>query len=151
MRMSSNVLGAPHGKNSQTSVHNAESGSLPRSVSVPDVEPNSFMKVVRLMTDRAMTIRTHRSAVMKQLGFGPEVMKQTKVCPECGATANADEVECIRCGTALPRETLFDLYKSRHQFCAQCGTVVASTSSYCPECGARLKRQLDRIARREVV
>ena len=103
------------------------------------------------MTDRAKALRTVRSTAMKQLGFGPEVMKQTKVCPICGTTADADELECFRCGADLPQETLFDLYKSRHQCCARCGTVVASTSAYCPECGARLKRQADRIARREVV
>ena len=103
------------------------------------------------MTDRARELRSVRSAAMKQLGFGPEVMKQTKVCPICGTTADADELECFRCGADLPRETLFDLYKSRHQYCTHCGTVVASTSAYCPECGARLKRQADRIARREVV
>ena len=103
------------------------------------------------MTDRAKYLRDARSTVMKQLGFGPEVMKQTKVCPNCGTTADADEAECFQCGADLPRETLFDLYKSRHQYCAHCGTVVASTSAYCPECGARLKRQPDRTARREVV
>ena len=103
------------------------------------------------MTVRAKALRTVRSTAMKQLGFGPEVMKQTKVCPICGATADADELEYFRCGADLPRETLFDLYKSRHQYCAQCGTVVASTSAYCPECGARLKRQPAGITRREVV
>lgn len=92
-----------------------------------------------------------RKANMKRYGFGPEVMKQTKVCPLCGTTADADESECFRCGADLPGETLFDLYKSRHQCCAQCGTVVASTSAYCPECGARLKRHPDHIPRREVV
>ena len=103
------------------------------------------------MTDRAKSLRTVRSAAMKQFGFGPEVMKQTKVCPNCGTTADADELECFHCGADLPTETLFDLYKSRHQCCAQCGTVVSNTSAYCPECGARLKRHPDRIPRREVV
>ena len=51
-----------------------------------------------------------RKANMKRFGFGPEVMKQTKVCPACGATADADESECFRCGADLPGETLFDLY-----------------------------------------
>ena len=102
------------------------------------------------MTDRAKALRTVRSTAMKQLGFGPEVMKQTQGCPICGTTADADELECFRCGADLPRETLFDLYKSRHQYCTHCGTVVASTSAYCPECGARLKRQPSAIARREV-
>lgn len=87
---------------------------------------------------------------MKQLGFGPEVMKQTKVCPACGATADADESECFRCGADLPLKTLFDLYKSQHQFCTCCGTVVSNASAYCPECGAQLKRRQPRFLRREV-
>ena len=53
------------------------------------------------MTDRMKELRTTRSAAMKQLGFGPEVMKQTKVCPICGVTADADEAECIRCGRCI--------------------------------------------------
>ena len=81
-----------------------------------------------------------RKANMKRFGFGPEVMKQTKVCPVCGATADADEQECFHCGAELPCETLFDLYKSQHQYCAQCGTVVADHSVFCPECGMKLRR-----------
>ena len=101
------------------------------------------------MTDRIKELRTSRSAVMKQLGFGPEVMKRTKVCLICGTCADADESECFCCGADLPRETLFDLYKSQHQYCAHCGTVVSNTSAYCPECGTQLKRQ-PRVSRREV-
>ena len=103
------------------------------------------------MTDRARELRSVRSAAMKQLGFGPEVMKQTKVCPVCGVTAGADEAECIRCGATLPEETLFDLYKRQHQYCAACGTVVADRSVFCPECGARLMRRSPQPLRREVV
>lgn len=103
------------------------------------------------MTDRMKELRTTRSAAMKQLGFGPEVMKQTKVCPACGATADADESECFRCGADMPGETLFDLYKSRHQYCDHCGTVVADRSVFCPECGTRLMRRSPQPLRREVV
>lgn len=90
------------------------------------------------MTDKAQALRSVRSAAMKELGFGPEVMKQTKVCPVCGVTAGANETKCIQCGAALPNETLFILYKSRHRYCDICDTVVASTSVYCPECGTQL-------------
>ena len=100
------------------------------------------------MRDRATARRDVRSTAMKQLGFGPEVMKRTKVCSVCGVTADADGAACVHCGAPLPRETLFDLYKSRHLYCAQCGTVVASTSIYCPECGARLKQQASGILRK---
>lgn len=103
------------------------------------------------MTDRAKELRSVRSVAMKQLGFGPEVMKQTKVCPVCGVTAGAAAAECIRCGATLPEETLFDLYKRQHQYCDKCGTVVSSTSAYCPECGASLKGRQPRFLRREVI
>ena len=103
------------------------------------------MKVVRTMTDSVLALR---KANMKRYGFGPEVMKQTKVCPLCGTTADADESECFRCGADLPGETLFDLYKSRHQYCDHCGTVVSNTSTFCPECGTQLKRRQPRFLRR---
>ena len=98
------------------------------------------------MTDSVLALR---KANMKRFGFGPEVMKQTKVCPVCGATADADEVECFHCGAELPRETLFDLYKSQHQYCAHCGTVAADRSVFCPECGMR-RRHTIRPLRKEV-
>lgn len=103
------------------------------------------------MTDRVKELRSVRSVAMKQLGFGPEVMKQTKVCPVCGVTAGAAAAECIRCGATLPEETLFDLYKRQHQYCDKCGTVVSSTSAYCPECGASLKGRQPRFLRMEVI
>ena len=103
------------------------------------------------MTDRARNLRAVRSTAMKQLGFGPEVMKQTKVCPVCGTTAGADEAECFRCGADLPRETLFDLYRSLHQSCPQCGTVAARTSAYCPDCGAQLKQQTSGFLQAEAI
>jgi rRNA maturation endonuclease Nob1 len=87
---------------------------------------------------------------LEQYGFGPNVMKKTKVCLVCGATADANESECFRCGADLPGETLFDLYKSWHQYCDHCGTVVSNTSAYCPECGTQLKRRQPRFLRREV-
>ena len=105
------------------------------------------MKVVRTMTSSVLALR---KANMKRYGFGPEVMKQTKVCPLCGSTADADESECFCCGADLPGETLFDLYKSRHQYCDHCGTVVSNTSTFCPECGTQLKRRQPRFLRREV-
>ena len=93
------------------------------------------------MTDRAKALRTVRSTAMKQLGFGPEVMKQTKVCPICGTTADADELECFRCGADLPRETLFDLYKKNHLFCTYCETVPPDSARFCPRCGRPLHKK----------
>ena len=99
------------------------------------------------MTDRIQALRLEG---MKRFGFGPDVMKQTKVCRVCGGTADAAQRYCSDCGAELPRETLFDLYKSHHLYCTKCGTVVASTSAFCPECGTRLARRTPRPLRREV-
>ena len=38
------------------------------------------------MTDRIQALRLEG---MKRFGFGPDVMKQTKVCRVCGGTADA--------------------------------------------------------------
>ena len=93
------------------------------------------------MTDRIQALRLEG---MKRFGFGPDVMKQTKVCRVCGGTADAAQRYCSDCGAELPRETLFDLYKARHLYCPACDTVVASTVVFCPECGKRLRPRLFR-------
>ena len=77
---------------------------------------------------------------MRQFGFGPDVMKKNKVCCNCGKTCGAGKKYCDQCGTVLPRETLFDLYKSHHLYCPACDTVVVSTSQYCLQCGKSLRR-----------
>ena len=80
-----------------------------------------------------------------RFGFGPEVMKQRKVCRVCRITCEAREFICSECGATLPRETLFELYKSYHLYCLCCGTIVSSRAQYCPECGMSLrKRQMIR-------
>lgn len=92
--------------------------------------------------------QTTRLEGMKRFGFGPEVMKQQRVCRLCGFTCRADESHCRGCGAVLPRETLFDLYKARHLYCPACSTVVANTTRFCPECGKRLQaRQIPRANR----
>ncbi len=79
---------------------------------------------------------------MKRFGFGPIIMKQIKVCRICGGSCAATEQYCTECGAILPKETLFDLYKSQHLYCPACDTVVADTSLYCPECGKKLRQQI---------
>ena len=85
------------------------------------------------------TMRLNNLALMRQLGFGPEVMKETRVCRICGCSCTVREKYCRDCGAVLPRETLFDLYKARHLYCPACDTVVASTTIFRPECGKRLR------------
>ena len=72
---------------------------------------------------------------LEQFGFGPNVMKKTKVCPNCGQLASARSVRCPQCGTRLPFATLFDRYKRRHPCCPHCGTILTADTKYCPHCG----------------
>lgn len=78
---------------------------------------------------------------MKHFGFGPDVMKETKVCRVCGQTGSSKERYCSKCGTVLPKETLFDLYKTYHLYCPVCDTVVSKEALFCPECGKKLRQQ----------
>jgi len=72
---------------------------------------------------------------LEQYGFGPNVMKKTKVCPDCGQLARARSMICSRCGARLPFATLFDSYKRRHPCCPQCSTILTADTKYCPHCG----------------
>ena len=42
---------------------------------------------------------------MAVFGFGPLVMKSTKICTYCGLMINAREKTCPECKRKLPRET----------------------------------------------
>lgn len=75
---------------------------------------------------------------MLRYGFGPEVMKQIKICGSCGTQNAAYERKCRECRTKLPRNTLFDLYREMHQSCPICKTVIPDHTGYCPVCGKKL-------------
>lgn len=79
-----------------------------------------------------------RRESMAHYGFGPEAMKNTKVCLRCGASAPASARLCGECGARLPRETLFDLYKEAHPYCGKCNTVVSDSAQFCPRCGEKI-------------
>jgi len=76
---------------------------------------------------------------LEQFGFGPNVMKKTKVCTKCGQIAKTGTILCRTCGAFLPRETLYDRYKRRHTCCIWCGTVLTDDAKYCPQCGKKTK------------
>ena len=82
---------------------------------------------------------------MADFGFGPIVMKKTKVCVNCGQMAKRRGKVCPVCGMKLPRETLFDRYKRQHISCAKCSTVLASDSRYCPHCGKAVLKANQKI------
>ena len=79
-----------------------------------------------------------RQVTLLEYGFGPETMRRRKICPECGRANCAREARCTECGAALPEQTLYDFYRSRHRCCPGCGVAVTSVAVYCPECGTRL-------------
>lgn len=84
------------------------------------------------------TSRT-RAEGMRRYGFGPDAMRQIKVCDKCGAANDSFLHRCDECGAKLPRDTLFDLYKRNHPYCPICGTVAADHARFCPTCGAEIK------------
>lgn len=86
-----------------------------------------------------MTTDEMRSHTMKQYGFGYEVMKEIRVCEECGKPTSAKTLLCQNCGAILPRKTMFDLYRMRHCSCKKCGTILSDTMKYCPRCGKKNK------------
>ena len=81
---------------------------------------------------------------MIRYGFGPEVMKRTKVCIRCGQKGDADRQFCVGCGERLPDTTLYDFYRGIHSYCPICDTVVTQTTQFCPKCGTKIKKQEER-------
>lgn len=77
----------------------------------------------------------NKFSTLEGFGFGPNVMKKMKVCPECGRMVGVKIKICPECGEELSDETLFDRYKRQHMCCLSCDTVLASDSQYCPNCG----------------
>lgn len=75
---------------------------------------------------------------MDYYGFGPNAMKKTKVCIECGHPSPSDQQFCTECGHRLPNKTLYDIYKERHKCCPACDTVLADEMEYCPQCGTKI-------------
>lgn len=59
-------------------------------------------------------IQKARLKNLEHFGFGPNVMKKTKICSQCGRVAKANSSYCSKCGERLPPETLFDCYKKQH-------------------------------------
>ena len=79
---------------------------------------------------------------MEDFGYGPNVMKKTKVCPKCGKMVNTRFRSCPDCGEQLSSETLFDHYKRQHACCSECDTVLTDDSKFCPHCGKSVFKNL---------
>jgi len=79
-----------------------------------------------------------RYRTLEEFGFGPNVMKKTKVCTNCGRMVRGKAGSCPDCKAKLSGETLYDRYKQQHTCCPDCDTVLSPGSRYCPECGKSL-------------
>jgi len=88
--------------------------------------------------DRILELEKLRQVTMERYGFGTNIMRNIRICAECGLPSAAKERNCRSCGGKLPRETLFQQYRKRHCFCFRCDTVVADNVRFCPECGTRI-------------
>lgn len=87
-----------------------------------------------------------QAAKMKQLeryGFGPNVMRRTKLCPVCGTLVTNGAAQCPGCRNELPKLTLFEWYAGQHNTCAYCRTLLSSDTQYCPHCGRRIRKADD--------
>lgn len=87
-----------------------------------------------------MTQKT-RLKNLEDFGYGPNVMRNTKVCAKCGQVIKASASFCPDCGERLSSETLFDRYKRQHKCCPECDTVLSPDSLYCPNCGKQIVQE----------
>lgn len=72
---------------------------------------------------------------LEQFGFGPRIMRRTKLCPCCSSLVTDAGRTCPSCGSALANLTLLRWYEQQHLRCPSCGTVLREDSCYCPHCG----------------
>lgn len=85
-----------------------------------------------------------RKEVLEHFGFGTQKMKSFKICPCCGNAQNAKNRFCETCRARLPRETVFDIYKSKRRCCGNCGNVLPDDAEYCPMCGKKQNNKKER-------
>ncbi len=80
---------------------------------------------------------------LEQFGFGPNVMRKTRLCPACGTLVTDGTGQCPRCRKELPELTLFAWYAGQHSTCAYCQTLLSPDCQYCPHCGRRVRTEKD--------
>ena len=81
-----------------------------------------------------------RFKILENFGFGPNVMKKSKVCVRCGQLVKTRSAVCPECGEKLPRETLLKRNKKQHICCPDCDTVLTPDSKYCSNCGKNIQK-----------
>lgn len=82
-----------------------------------------------------------RQESMEHFGFGIPSMKKARICNHCGKVASAKQAYCNSCGSKLPKETVYEQYRSMHRSCQNCGTVLTRSYGYCPQCGTKQSEQ----------
>ena len=82
---------------------------------------------------------------LEDFGFGPNVMKKTKICLKCGHITDSVSKKCPSCGEEMPDKTLYDKYKEIHICCPVCDKVLREGSLYCQYCGKELERKIVNI------
>ena len=62
----------------------------------------------------------------------------SRICPNCGATLQDDELFCCECGTKYeePAPPEPEPEPDTGGFCAKCGTQLRPGAAFCPKCGA---------------
>lgn len=79
----------------------------------------------------------NREESMEYYGFGIKAMEKFKVCSGCWALSPASDRFCKECGSCLPAENLYSLYRKSHRCCTKCETIIADTALFCPQCGEK--------------
>lgn len=74
-------------------------------------------------------------------GFGTEMMRIVTICRNCGSLELTAMLRCSKCGSVLPKKSLYAQYKEQHQNCERCGTVLSDRMVYCPHCGTAVKKR----------
>lgn len=75
---------------------------------------------------------------LSRFGFGPEIMRKTKLCPQCRCLVTDGKKICPNCAERLPDLTLFAWYEQQHEICTHCRTLLSPDAQYCPHCGRRV-------------
>jgi len=60
--------------------------------------------------------------------------QQSVKCDHCGASAQAHEHFCAKCGSPI-----------NHESCPQCGRIIRKGDQFCPSCGSRLEARVEAV------
>lgn len=89
----------------------------------------------------ANTVATARDEAPtdKCVKCGSKIAKNTKFCPECGASQN---IKCPKCGESVSSGAKFCANCGEkllaQKTCSKCGKSLNSNAKFCPECGEKL-------------